>query len=103
MSRQPTPTDLRHHLSKLVTLKNAQAAMPAAMRNLPVMAIVAGGIIAKVTNGDNVIERHLLGKPSVEKEFIALPEPTTKDSWGQPATGLGGEHGQVASNSSHKK
>lgn len=39
------------------------------------MAIVAGSILAKVTNGDNFIERQVLGKPSVEDDSIALPEP----------------------------
>jgi len=75
MSQPPTLPDLKNFLSKLAKFNKAQAALPPAMRGVLPMAVVAGGIIAKVTNGDNFIERQVLGKPSVEDESIALPEP----------------------------
>ncbi|KAJ5554039.1 hypothetical protein N7513_003998 [Penicillium frequentans] len=75
MSRPPTLPDLKNFLSKLAKFNRAQAVLPSAMRGVLPMAIVAGGVIAKVTNGDNFIERRVLGKPSIGDDSIALPEP----------------------------
>ncbi|KAJ5752887.1 hypothetical protein N7520_009804 [Penicillium odoratum] len=77
MPHQTTLTTLKTGLSKLAMLKSSQAAVPPILKGLPAMAIVAGGVIAQVTNGENFIERQILGKPSND-ECIALPEPTKK-------------------------
>ncbi|KAJ5627986.1 hypothetical protein N7490_010214 [Penicillium lividum] len=77
MPHQTTLTTLKTGLSKLAKLKSTQAAVPPILKGLPAMAILAGGVIAKVTNSENFIERQILGKPSND-ESIALPEPTKK-------------------------
>ncbi|KAJ5904261.1 hypothetical protein N7504_006644 [Penicillium tannophilum] len=100
MSRPPTLPDLRNSLSKLAKFNRAQAVLPPAMRGALPMAIVAGGIIAKVTNGDNFIERQVLGMPSKEDDCIALPEPK-KELSEQPATGT--KDGGVKNDPAHKK
>lgn len=92
MSRPPNLPDLRNSLSKLAKFNRAQAVLPPAMRGVLPMAIVAGGIIAKVTNGNNFIERQVLGKSSKEDDYIALPEPQ-KEIPEQPATGTKMEMG----------
>lgn len=92
MSQPPTLPDLKNLLSKLAKFNRAQAVLPPAMRGVLPMAIVAGGVIAKVTNGDNFIERQVLGKSSKEDDYIALPEPK-KELPEQPATGTKDGHG----------
>ncbi|KAJ5987274.1 hypothetical protein N7451_011639 [Penicillium sp. IBT 35674x] len=101
MSRPPTLPDLKDFLSRIAKFNRAQATLPPAMRGVLPMAIVAGAVIAKVTNGNNLIERHVLGKPSMEDDSIALPEPE-KELPEQPATGTKDGHG-VKKDPAHKK
>ncbi|KAJ5664154.1 hypothetical protein N7507_004885 [Penicillium longicatenatum] len=103
MSHPPTLTDLKNLLSRSAKLNKAQAALPPAMRGLLPVAIGAGGYIAKVTNGDNFIERQILGKPSVEDDFIALPEPEFKKELPEPpAVKRKNKHYQVESEPADK-
>lgn len=102
MSRQPTPTDLKNFMSKLAKINRAQAALPPAMRGLIPMAMGVGRLIAKVTNGNDFIERHILGKPSVEDDSIALPEPA-KEKSNPSATDMKNGNYRVENNPTNKK
>lgn len=102
MSQPPTLPDLKNFLSKLAKFNKAQAALPPAMRGVLPMAVVAGSVIAKVTNGDNFIERQVLGKPSVEDDSIALPEPE-KELPDQSATKTKYRQSGVERDPVHKK
>jgi hypothetical protein len=61
MPSSKLPLNLTTELSKCVKLSNIQNGLPPALRVLPVAAILAGGLISKVTKGDNPIERLVLG------------------------------------------
>lgn len=52
---------LKAQLSKMAKLSNMQAGLPSVLRGAPVIAMAAGHVLAKATNGRNVVEERLLG------------------------------------------
>jgi hypothetical protein len=67
---------LKGELSKISRLSNVQGGLPPIMRGLPVLAILAGEVVSKATNGHNIVERHVLG---VDETFL-LGAPITEAS-----------------------
>jgi hypothetical protein len=67
--------DITKEVARLARLSNVQNGLPPSMRALPVAAIVAGGVITKLTGMSNGIEERLLG-PS---DTIALDKPVQID------------------------
>ncbi|KAL2871724.1 uncharacterized protein BJX67DRAFT_167868 [Aspergillus lucknowensis] len=65
------PSTLTKEVAKLARLSNLQNALPGSMRSLPVAAIVAGGVLAKVTGTSNTVEERMLGV----EEMITLDKP----------------------------
>ncbi|RDW75488.1 hypothetical protein BP6252_06630 [Coleophoma cylindrospora] len=57
-----TGTQLANEISKVAKLGNVQNGLPGAMRVIPVAAIVAGNVYAKVVakDGENLVEKALL-------------------------------------------
>ena len=55
------PSTLKNEVLKLAKLSNIQGGLPPLMRGLPVLAILAGEIISKATNGSNIVEQTMLG------------------------------------------
>jgi hypothetical protein len=70
------PQSLKGELSKIARLSNVQGGLPPIMRGLPVLAILAGEVVSKATNGHNVVERRVLG---VDETFL-LGVPITEAS-----------------------
>ena len=70
------PSSLKSEVSKLAKLSNLQGGLPPLMRGLPVLAILAGGVISKATNGSNIIEYQMLGAD----ETVLLSSPITEVS-----------------------
>jgi hypothetical protein len=63
--------DIAKEVAKLASLSNVQNGLPPSMRALPVAAIVAGGVITKLTGMSNGIEEQMLGT----SDMIALDKP----------------------------
>ena len=74
MPQGKTPQSLKTELSKLAKLSNIQGGLPPILRGAPVLAILAGGAIAKFTKGRNTLEERLLGPD----ETFFLPESDRK-------------------------
>ncbi|RDW85379.1 hypothetical protein BP5796_03704 [Coleophoma crateriformis] len=57
-----TGSQLAHEISKVAKLGNVQNGLPGAMRAIPVAAIVAGNVYAKMVakDGENMVEKALL-------------------------------------------
>jgi hypothetical protein len=55
------PPSLTAQLSKIAKLSNVQNGLPLLLRGAPVVAIAAGQLLAKATNGRNAVEERLLG------------------------------------------
>ncbi|KAJ3537887.1 hypothetical protein NM208_g6143 [Fusarium decemcellulare] len=74
----------KNEVSKLAKLSNVQGGLPPIMRGLPVLAIMAGEVVAKATDGRNVIEERILGADEVVA--LASPKQVTKPSveWMRP-------------------
>lgn len=75
---------LKSELSRIAKLSNLQAALPCALQVAPVVAIGIGHLLAKTTNGGNVIEHRLLGDD--ETILLATPSPSappTTPNWGK--------------------
>jgi hypothetical protein len=68
--------DIAKEVARLARLSNVQNGLPPSMRALPVAAIVAGGVIAKLTGISNGIEERMLGT----SDMIALDKPVETDS-----------------------
>jgi hypothetical protein len=68
--------DIAKEVAKLARLSNVQNGLPPSMRALPVAAIVAGGVITKLTGIPNGIEERMLGT----SDMIALEKPVERDS-----------------------
>lgn len=66
---------LQTELSKLAKLSNVQGGLPPLIRGLPVLAILAGEVVAKATNGQNIIEERMLGGD--EAVVLQAPGPQT--------------------------
>ncbi|KPM38041.1 hypothetical protein AK830_g8541 [Neonectria ditissima] len=77
---------LQTELSKAAKLSNVQAGLPPLIRGLPVLAILAGEVVAKATNGQNAVEERILGFD----EAVLLQAPTRQLSltethvWARP-------------------
>lgn len=69
---------LSAEVAKLAKLSHIQNGLPGAMRGLPVLAILAGEVVSKVTMGPNIVEERLLGVGDV---FLLNP-PREKGSVG---------------------
>lgn len=70
-----TPSTLKTEISKLAKRSNIQNGLPPSMRGLPVLAIMAGGAIAKATNSNsNAVEDRMLGND----EAVLLAGPSSE-------------------------
>ncbi|KND89185.1 hypothetical protein TOPH_06145 [Tolypocladium ophioglossoides CBS 100239] len=72
MPQNKTPTSLKTELSRLAKLSIIQIGLPPLLRSAPVLAILAGEVIARATNGRNSIEERILGPD----ETFLLKEPS---------------------------
>ncbi|KAJ0413766.1 hypothetical protein BJY00DRAFT_319466 [Aspergillus carlsbadensis] len=68
--------DITKEVARLARLSNLQNGLPPSMRALPVAAIVAGGVITKLTGLSNGIEERMLGTSDT---MIALDKPDQTD------------------------
>lgn len=76
---------LQTELSKLAKLSNVQGGLPPLMRGLPALAILAGEVVAKATNGQNIIEERIIGADEVFTLQAPGPQtPTTRHVWVRP-------------------
>ncbi|KAK5988402.1 ADP-sugar diphosphatase [Cladobotryum mycophilum] len=71
------PPSLRSELSKLAGLGNIQSGLPPILRAAPVIAIRAGEVLSRATNGRNIIEDRILGFD--EAFMLAAPGPTRQE------------------------
>ncbi|KAL2842545.1 hypothetical protein BJY01DRAFT_200619 [Aspergillus pseudoustus] len=87
-----TQSSLTKEVVKLARLSNLQNGLPPAMRTLPVAAIVAGGLLSKITGTSNAVEERMLGAA----DMIALENPSSGDSMLSPqqAANVGEEQAQ---------
>ncbi|KAL2843015.1 hypothetical protein BJX68DRAFT_157622 [Aspergillus pseudodeflectus] len=93
--------DITKEVARLARLSNVQNGLPPSMRALPVAAIVAGGVITKLTGMSSGIEERLLG-PS---DTIALDKPVQTDpkSSSKPQAGANAGEMQHRPNEGGKK
>lgn len=76
---------LQTELSKLAKLSNVQGGLPPLMRGLPVLAILAGEVVAKATNGQNIIEERIIGADQAfALQAPGSQTPTTRHVWVRP-------------------
>lgn len=75
MSQNNLSSTLAKEAAKLAKLSSLQNGLPGSMRALPVAAIVAGGVIAKVAGTSNAVEKGMIGGD----EMIALDKPKEGD------------------------
>lgn len=68
MSQNNLSSTLAKEAAKLAKLSSLQSCLPGSMRAIPVAAIVAGGVIARVAGTSNVLEKRMIGAD----EMIAL-------------------------------
>ena len=61
MVLEKPPPSLTAQLSKIAKLSNIQNGLPLILRGAPVVAIAAGEVLAKATNGRNAAEERILG------------------------------------------
>lgn len=66
------PASLKSEISRIAKLSGIQQSLPLPPRHAPGLAILAGEVIAKVTNGCNVLGERLLGPD----EIILLADPS---------------------------
>ncbi|CAJ0538960.1 Ff.00g068120.m01.CDS01 [Fusarium sp. VM40] len=78
MSSNKSSQSLRTEVSKLARLSNIQGGLPPLMRGLPVLAIMAGGALAKATDGQTMVEERMLGADEVFE--LQSPQITTQVS-----------------------
>ncbi|OJJ05839.1 hypothetical protein ASPVEDRAFT_870387 [Aspergillus versicolor CBS 583.65] len=70
---------LAKEAAKLVKLSSLQNGLPGSMRAIPVGAIVAGCVIARVAGTSNILEKRMIGAD----EMIALDKPKGNENTGQ--------------------
>ena len=71
MFKNQKSVSLKSDVSRLAKLGNVQGGLPPLMRGLPVLAILAGEVVAQATDTRNVIEERILGAD----ETILLDPP----------------------------
>lgn len=76
MSQNNLSSTLAKEAAKLAKLSSLQNGLPGSMRAIPVAAIVAGGVIARVAGTSNAVEKRMIGAD----EMIALDKPMEGDS-----------------------
>ncbi|KAL2807750.1 hypothetical protein BJX63DRAFT_60890 [Aspergillus granulosus] len=87
-------SSLTNEVARLARLSNLQNGIPPAMRALPVAAILAGGVISRITGMSNGIEERLLGTPNtITLDNPAQPE-SASDLGSQPSANMGEERCQ---------
>jgi hypothetical protein len=67
MPSNRSAVDLRNELSKIAKISNIQAGLPILIRSLPVVAIMAGGVLSKATGSPNLVEERMLG---IDETFL---------------------------------
>ncbi|KAL3443320.1 hypothetical protein BJX65DRAFT_200285 [Aspergillus insuetus] len=77
--------DIAKEFARLARLSNVQNGLPPSMRALPVAAIVAGGVITKLTGMSNGIEERMSGT----SDMIALEKPVETDTKSKPKPSTG--------------